>query len=104
MPPIRVTVSWPAGATAPAVDQDPVVVPAANGATVIQWQCGDNVTSLEITGLDNAVFNPAASSGYVNQFSTTDSNNSANTYNYTVGATHSAGHRAKHDPRIQNGG
>lgn len=104
MPPIRVTINWPDGATAPSVDQDPIVVPASSGATVIQWVCGTNVASLSISGLDDAQFNPAASNGYGNSFSTTDANNNATLYNYTFGATHTAGHTSTHDPRIQNGG
>ena len=52
MPPIVVTVSWPAGASGPVVDRDPIVVPKGAGATVIRWVCGESVSTLEITGLD----------------------------------------------------
>ena len=79
-------------------------MPAANGATVIQWLRGDHVTGLQITGLDHAVSSTAPSNGCVNSSSTTDSNNNANLYDYTVGATHTTGKTAKHDPRIQDGG
>ena len=34
MPPINVTVDWPTGDTQASVSQNPIVVPAANGATV----------------------------------------------------------------------
>lgn len=104
MPPINVTVSWPVGQGEPSVDKDPIVVPQGSGATVIQWSCGENVSKLQISGLDSSVFSPAASSGMVNQFSTTDANRTPNTYTYTVAATQMTGHRADHDPRIQNGG
>jgi hypothetical protein len=104
MPPISVTVSWPAGASAPVVDKDPIVVPAGSGATVIQWTCGDNVASLQISALDPAVFTPSASQGYVRQFSTTDANRVPQMCTYDVAATRTTGQTAPHDPRIQNGG
>ena len=103
MPPIRATVSWPAGAAQPVVSPDPIPVPAANGATVIQWVCGEKVSALSVSGLDSSVFNPAASNGMVNSFSTTDANRDANLYKYTFGATRSSGGTAEVDPRIQNG-
>ena len=40
MPPINVTVTWPANAPAPSVDVDPIVVPKGSGATVIRWTSG----------------------------------------------------------------
>ena len=104
MPPIDVVVSWPAGAAAPQVDKDPIVVPRGSGATVIRWSCGQNVTRLEITGLDGTVFSPASSNGMVASFSTTDANRTPDTYTYTVAATPASGTRADHDPKIQNGG
>lgn len=104
MPPITVTVSWPAGASGPSVDKDPIVVPQGAGATVIQWSCGENVSRLQISGLDSTVFTPAASNGMVPSFSTTDANRVAGTYNYTVAATQTSGAARDHDPKIQNGG
>jgi hypothetical protein len=104
MPPITVTVSWPAGQAEPTVDKDPVVVPKGGGATVIQWSCGDNVSKLQIDGLDSTVFSPAASNGMVTHFSTTDANRVPATYTYTVAATQVSGGTTAHDPRIQNGG
>jgi hypothetical protein len=104
MPPIVVTVSWPAGAAGPTVSPDPIVVPQGNGATVIQWTCGQNVSALQISGLDTTVFSPGASNGMVNRFSTTDANRTPGEYNYDVAATQSSGHSAGHDPKIQNGG
>jgi hypothetical protein len=103
MPPIRATVSWPSGASQPTVSPDPIPVPAANGATVIQWECGANVSALSISGLDSNVFHPGASNGMVNRFSTTDANADSNLYKYTFGATNTSGATAEVDPRIQNG-
>jgi hypothetical protein len=103
MPPVRATVSWPDGAPEPIVTPDPISVPAAHGATVIQWVCGDNVTALSVSGLDPQVFHPASSNGMVARFSTTDANADTNQYNYNVGATRSSGQKTEHDPKIQNG-
>jgi hypothetical protein len=103
MPPVRATVSWPAGAAEPIVTPDPIPVPAANGATVIKWECGENVTALSIAGLDSNVFHPSASNGMVAQFSTTDANSDTTLYKYTFGATRAGGGMAEVDPRIQNG-
>jgi anti-sigma factor RsiW len=103
MPPVKATVSWPAGAAEPVVTPDPILVPAANGATVIQWESGENVSALSISGLDPGVFHPAASNGMVNKFSTTDANRDATLYKYTFGATRKGGGTAEVDPRIQNG-
>lgn len=104
MPPIDVTVSWPAGAAGPTVDKDPIEVPAGAGATVIRWSCGANVSKLQISGLDPDVFSPAASNGMVASFATTDANREPGTYNYSVAATRSSGARTESDPRITNGG
>jgi hypothetical protein len=104
MPPINVTVSWPAGATEPIVDKDPIMVPQGSGATVIRWSCGENVSRLQISGLDSEVFSPASSAGMVPSFATTDANRVPGTYTYNVAATRATGARADHDPRIQNGG
>lgn len=103
MPPIRATVSWPAGASQPVVTPDPISVAATSGATVIQWQCGENVSALSIAGLDPAVFHPAASGGMVKSFSTTDANQDTKLHNYDVGATRTGGAATEGDPRIQNG-
>ncbi len=104
MPPINVTLSWPAGSPHPSVDKDPIVVPAGSGATVIRWSCGENVAELQISGLDASVFSPASSNGMVNSFSTTDANRFAETYDYVVAATRAGGASAGHDPKIKNGG
>ncbi|MBP7569759.1 MAG: hypothetical protein KBA95_06840 [Acidobacteria bacterium] len=104
MPPIQVTVSWPAGAAGPTVDKDPIDVPRGAGATVIRWVCGDNVSRLQISGLDGTVFSPAASQGMVPSFSTTDANREAGTYSYTLAATQTSGDSTAGDPRIRNGG
>jgi hypothetical protein len=103
MPPVRATVSWPAGAAQPIVTPDPILVPAANGATVIQWECGENVSGLSISGLEQGVFRPTASNGMVKKFTTTDANQDASLYKYTFGATRTGGGTAEVDPRIQNG-
>jgi hypothetical protein len=104
MPPITATVSWPAGQAQPTVDKDPIVVPKGSGATVIHWVRGENVSKLQISGLDPAVFSPAASNGMVSSFSTTDANRTPNTYDYTLAATQASGASTEGDPRIQNGG
>jgi hypothetical protein len=107
--PISVNINWPAGADKPAPDQDPIVVPAGQGATVIQWSCGTNVASFTISGLDASVFTPDGGGGTSNppqKFSTTDANRdtSATDYSYTITAVHTLGHSASHDPKIENGG
>jgi hypothetical protein len=101
MPPINATVNWDAGKSKGTVDD--IRVPAANGATVINWSCGTNVVSFGITGLDTSEFSPAASNGQVTNFSTTDTNEQAKTYTYTVSATHKDGRTSSHDPKIENG-
>src|SRR5512135_1466655 len=103
MPPIKATISWPTGASQPTVSPDPIPVPAANGATVIQWECGANVSALSISGLANGVFTPTASNGMVQKFSTTDANRDGTLYKYSFGATRADGTTAEVDPRIQNG-
>jgi len=104
MPQIDVTVSWPAEAAEPQVDIDPIPVPRGSGATVIRWSCGENVSRLQISGLDPTVFSPGSSNGMLPSFSTTDANRVPGTYTYTVAATRSTGASADHDPRIENGG
>ena len=105
MPPINVTVDWPTGDTQASVSQNPIVVPAANGATVIRWTCGVNVATFEITGLSSSQFNPVSSNGQGTSFTTTDGNsNSVSTlYAYTVNAVHTSGKTNSHDPEIENG-
>lgn len=103
MPPIRATVSWPAGSSQPIVTPDPITVPAANGATVINWQCDDSISALSISGLDAGVFRPSASNGMVRTFSTTDANQDTKLYSYNVGATRAGGATAEDDPKIRNG-
>ena len=101
MPPINATVNWDTGKNKGTVGD--IQVPAANGATVINWSCGTNVASFAISGLNDTEFNPAASTGQVTSFSTTDSNSDTKTYNYTVTATHQDGRVSSHDPKIENG-
>lgn len=101
MPPISATVNWDDGKNKGTVAD--IQVPSANGATVITWTCGTNVASFEITGLDATEFNPTGSSGQVTSFTTTDTNDTSQTYNYTVNATHQDGRTSSHDPKIENG-
>ena len=101
MPPINATVIWDDTLGKGTVAD--ITVPAANGATVINWSCGANVASFAITGLDSSEFTPAQSNGQVTTFSTTDSNNNSQSYSYTVSATHTSGRTSRHDPRIENG-
>lgn len=80
-----------------------ITVPSGNGATVIQWSCGANVASFTISGLDPNEFTPTASNPDVTTFSTTDRDDTAQEYSYTVEATHApTGRRSRHDPKITN--
>ena len=80
-----------------------ITVPSGNGATVIQWSCGANVASFTISGLDATEFTPASSGTDVTNFSTTDRDDVAGDYSYTVQATHAlTGQRSSHDPKITN--
>jgi len=81
-----------------------ITVPVNNGATVITWTCGTNVASFTITGLDSTEFNPPQSNPNVTTFTTTDTNDTAKSYTYTVAATHTSGRTSTHDPKIENGG
>jgi hypothetical protein len=101
MPPINATVKWDNSTNQGTVDT--IKVPTSNGATVITWSCGTNVASFAITGLDASEFTPSQSNGQVTSFATTDRNDKAQTYNYTVSATHKDGRTSTHDPRIENG-
>ena len=101
MPPINATVNWDVGQNKGTVAD--IQVPSSNGATVITWSCGANVASFAITGLDSSEFNPSQSNGQVTSFTTTDTNDTAQTYNYTVTATHQDGRMSSHDPKIENG-
>jgi hypothetical protein len=105
MPQINVTVDWPEGQAAASVSQNPIVVPKANGATVIKWTNGVNVTTFAISGLDGSQFNPVASNGQGTSFTTNDANSDSvmTTYSYNVIATQtSSGYTPSHDPQVQN--
>jgi hypothetical protein len=105
MPQIPATVSWDSQNNVPVVSPDPINVPLANGATVIQWTCDSTVTNFQIAGLDPTVFTSPATTSPVTVFTSTDRNQGPGTFDYTVTATHAAsGKSAKHDPRIVNGG
>ena len=84
MPQIDATVDWPAGQAAASVNPNPIVVPKANGATVIKWTKGDNVTTFAISGLDASQFNPVASNGQGPSFTTNDANSDSATTTYLV--------------------
>jgi hypothetical protein len=103
VPKITATVVWPDGASEPSVRPDTIYVPASNGATVIQWDCGEDVTALEICGLQDGVFSRTQSNGMVKSFTTTDKNEDTALYDYTVGATRTTGQVVHRDPKIQNG-
>ena len=99
--PISAVVTWDAALNKPTVAD--ITVPSGNGATVIQWSCSPEVASFTITGLDSSEFTPSASQTDVTNFSTTDRDDTAGDYNYTVAATHAAtGTRSRHDPKITN--
>ena len=101
MPPINATVNWDDTLGKGTVAD--IQVPAANGSTVITWSCGTNVSSFAISGLDSNEFTPADSNGQGNSFTTTDRNDTAQEYSYTVTATHTSGKVSSHDPKIENG-
>ena len=104
MPPINVTVDWPDGQTNATVSQNPIVVPKANGATVITWSKGLNVATFAITGLAGSQFTPVDSNGQGPSFTTNDANSDTTLteYSYTVTAVHTSGRTNSHDPKIQN--
>lgn len=102
MPPINAKVNWDATLNKGTVAD--IVVPAGSGATVITWTCGTDVTGFTITGLDASEFTPSQSGTNVPSFTTTDKNDVAQDYSYTVAATHSSGLTSSHDPKIENGG
>ena len=100
-PPISALVTWDATLNKGTVAD--ISVPAANGATVIQWSCGQNVANFTISGLDANEFTPASSGNDVSTFATTDRADMAGDYTYTVAATHAlTGERSSHDPKITN--
>lgn len=100
-PPISAVVNWDATLNKGTVAD--IVVPSANGATVIQWSCGTNVANFTITGLDSSEFTPSSSGTDVTNFTTTDRDDTAGDYSYTVAATHATtGQRSSHDPKIIN--
>lgn len=101
MPPINATVIWDDTLGKGTVAD--ISVPADNGATVITWSCGPNVASFAISGLDASEFTPADSNGQGSSFTTTDRNDNAQEYSYTVTATHTSGRTSRHDPKIENG-
>jgi hypothetical protein len=102
MPPINATVYWDDNENKGTVDT--IKVPAANGATVIQWTCGTGVASFAISGLDATEFGSNGSNGnQVTNYTATDRNNNTTVYNYTVDATHEDGRTSSHDPKIENG-
>lgn len=101
--PIVANVVWDAVNNRATVDT--ITVPAGNGATVIRWTCDPAVISgFTITGLDASEFTPAQSNSGVTSFTTTDSNNNAQEYSYSVSGTHVSGRTSSHDPKIENGG
>jgi formylmethanofuran dehydrogenase subunit A len=102
MPPVNAVVEWDAEKKKGTVAK--IVVPAGSGATVIMWTCGANVASFKIKGLNASEFSPSESGDNVTTFTTTDANNEAKTYHYTVHATHTNGQTSTHDPKIENGG
>jgi len=102
---IDVEVDWDASTNQPTVSQDPIQVPASNGATVIKWKAkhGSGITGIDITGLDSNEFtiqtnNPGT------EYKVTDKNDEVGCFTYTVTATHQSGLTGKHDPDIENGG
>jgi hypothetical protein len=99
--PIQAVVNWSVANSRGEVEK--ITVPMSNGATVIQWQCGNDVASFEITGLDPTEFNPSQSTSQGPSFTTTDAADRAGEYTYTVTAVRkSTGQRSLHDPKIEN--
>ena len=56
-----------------------------------------------ISGLDPSEFTPNDMPTQRTSFLTTDKNDNATTYSYTVTATHEDGRQSSHDPKIENG-
>jgi hypothetical protein len=100
-PIINVQVTWDAGSNKGTVGD--ITVPASNGPTQIQWTNGPNVASFMISGLDPNEFTPNSMPTQRTSFLTTDKNDNATTYSYTVTATHEDGRTSSHDPKIENG-
>ena len=100
-PIINVQVTWDAGSNKGTVGD--ITVPASNGPTQIQWTNGPNVASFMISGLDPSEFTPNDMPTQRTSFLTTDKNDNATTYSYTVTATHEDGRQSSHDPKIENG-
>jgi hypothetical protein len=101
MPPINAIVTWDDGSEKGTVAD--ISVPKANGATVITWTCGPNVSEFKIKGLDKEEFSPHHMEHHRTTFSTTDKNDKSGTYTYTVNAKHIDGRESSHDPKIENG-
>jgi hypothetical protein len=105
MPQVNVTVSWDTQSSKPKPNLDPIMVPQANGATVIQWTADSTVASFQITGLDSGVFTAPQSSNGGKVSTSTDRNQNPATYSYTISGTQAGtGKVGSHDPRIENGG
>lgn len=99
MPTINAVVYWADGKG----QVDDITVPSGSGSTTITWTCGDDIASFAITGLDPTEFSPAESSGQVASFTTTDADDRAGDYSYTVAAVQaSTGMKSSHDPKIEN--
>jgi hypothetical protein len=102
MPQVDATVYWDAATNGPKVTPDPISVASGNGATVIQWTATSDITNFTITNLDQGEFTLPANQ-QPGKFTATDKNDQTGTYTYNVSATHTSGHTATHDPRIENG-
>jgi hypothetical protein len=102
MPQVNATVNWDSTTNGPVVSPNPIQVPTSNGATVIQWSAGQDVTGFQITGLNTTEFTVPQNNNPVTVFTVTDKADAVGTYTYSVTATHSSGRTAKHDPDIEN--
>src|SRR3990172_7369466 len=101
-PTVAATVNWPANQSAPSVDPVSIVVSGPN--TQSTWNGGNNVESVQISGLNQAEFGTTGSNGYVTTFTVTDPDNTTTDYSYTVSAIQASTRMVgSHDPQIKNG-
>jgi len=105
---IDATVNWPAETAQPEVvgnDPDyPTGIKVTNANTIIRWNPGTNVASVDnITGLPDTEFTAQHSLGN-GSYQVNDKKDSDGDWEYTVYATNDQGQSGSHDPKIRNEG
>lgn len=99
----QATVSWDSTKNKPVVNPDNISVRTGNGAQVIRWDADASIDSFDISGLSgngefiNQVQGPNGK--WVTIVDKADQNGS---WDYTVSAQPTTGHRAGSDPKITN--